>query len=82
MGNFVLQLLMDGQYGKLAFICTKVDDINTGKTINTLGVKRICKDVSRSKFFEDLNNMSCQIVRLSCPSDASLLFIGRVFRFP
>ncbi|KAL3860604.1 hypothetical protein ACJMK2_010702 [Sinanodonta woodiana] len=42
--NFRRQLLMDGQYGSVAFICTKSDQFENSEIIRTLKLQNKCKD--------------------------------------
>ncbi|KAL3860607.1 hypothetical protein ACJMK2_010705 [Sinanodonta woodiana] len=42
--NFRRQLLMDGQYGSVAFICTKSDQFEKSEIIRTLKLQDRCKD--------------------------------------
>ncbi|XP_060079931.1 serine-rich adhesin for platelets-like [Ylistrum balloti] len=41
--NFRRQLLMDGQYGSVAFICTKSDDLMPSELIRNLHLEDVCE---------------------------------------
>eukprot|EP00698_Gefionella_okellyi_P025647 TRINITY_DN9456_c0_g2_i1.p1 TRINITY_DN9456_c0_g2~~TRINITY_DN9456_c0_g2_i1.p1 ORF type:complete len:1253 (-),score=282.11 TRINITY_DN9456_c0_g2_i1:1602-5360(-) len=60
--NFRRQMLMDGQYGSCAFICTKTDDLKASEVISSLGVDTICQTTGTS--LEKFQQMDDELVAL------------------
>nr|XP_013800790.1 PREDICTED: uncharacterized protein LOC106486693 [Apteryx mantelli mantelli] len=57
--NLRRQLLMDGQYGRLAFVCTKTDAFNISEIISDLNLKGEIEPIERE--LEDLENRRGQM---------------------
>ncbi|XP_064364054.1 uncharacterized protein LOC112991949 isoform X2 [Dromaius novaehollandiae] len=57
--NLRRQLLMDGQYGRLAFVCTKTDAFNISEIISDLDLKDEIEPIERE--LEDLENQRVQM---------------------
>ncbi|XP_068789696.1 uncharacterized protein [Struthio camelus] len=57
--NLRRQLLMDGQYGRLAFVCTKTDAFNVSEIISDLDLKDEIEPIERE--LEELENQRGQM---------------------
>ncbi|WAR13064.1 SLIP-like protein, partial [Mya arenaria] len=59
--NFRRQLLMDGQYGSIAFICTKTDVITPSEIIRSLNLNEKTKEYEEN--VKNMENMKTAVVK-------------------
>ncbi|XP_052816838.1 uncharacterized protein LOC128243248 isoform X1 [Mya arenaria] len=59
--NFRRQLLMDGQYGSITFICTKTDVITPSEIIRSLNLKKKTKEYDEN--MKNMENMKTAVVK-------------------